>query len=74
MCYECLSPEVRGASRDLDAKPFGTLKDGSMVHGNEAMADDTKFDGPSGQNEKFEGMKSDSTSDSKQLAASGRGN
>lgn len=74
MCSECLSPEIKGASMDLDDKPFGTERDGSLGHGGVAMADNTKFDGPSGQNEKFEGMASDSSSDSKQVQASGRGN
>lgn len=73
MCRGCLSPEIRGASRDLDAKPFGAVKDGSMGHGDIAIADNPKYDGVSSQNKKFEGTASKSSSDAKQVENSGFG-
>lgn len=73
MCNECLSPGIKGASRDLDDKPFGTVRDGSMGHGGIAMADNPKFEGESSQNMKFEGMPSKSSSDATQVERSGFG-
>jgi hypothetical protein len=51
MCAGCVS-----ASQDFDAKPFGSTNNGSMGDKGIAIKSDTKYDGDSGQGEKFEGM------------------
>ena len=51
MCAGCVS-----ASQDFDAKPFGSTSNGSMGDKGIAIKTNTKFDGDSGQGEKFEGV------------------
>jgi hypothetical protein len=53
MCAGCRSSS-QGASEDLNAKPFGTLSDGSMGDAGVAMKANDKFDGSNSQNEKYE--------------------
>lgn len=68
MCAGCRSYQ----SEDFDAKPFGTIRDGSMGDAGIAMKNNPKFDGDSGQGEKFEGMAPDRAAGAKQVEYSGR--
>lgn len=55
MCAGCLGGNVKGASQDLNAKPFnGNESDGSMGQGGYAMKANNKYDGPNSQDQKFE--------------------
>jgi hypothetical protein len=52
MCVGCRSYQ----SEDFDANPFTETKNGSMGDKGIAMKNNARYDGDSGQGEKFEGM------------------
>jgi len=66
MCSGCLS------SQDFDAKPFGSVSNGSMGDKGIAMKNSLKYDGDNGQDKKFEGLAPETTANAAQVENSGR--
>jgi hypothetical protein len=67
MCAGC-----KTASQDFDTHPFLPTKNGSMGDDGVAIKDDEKYDGDSGQSEKFEGMGPSKGTGAKEAQNTGR--
>lgn len=67
MCTQCLS-----SLQDFDAKPFGSVKDGSMGDKGIAMKSNTRYDGDGGTSQKFEGMAPEKSASALQAENTGR--
>ena len=73
MCAGCNGGNLRGASQDLNAKPFnGNQSDGSMGQGGYAMKASDKYDGSNSQDQKFEGSAPSKNASASAVANVGR--
>lgn len=69
MCAGCRSYQ----SKDFDANPFGTTKDGSMGHGGITITESRRFTGDGAVTQKFEGESPSGKNDAKLAENTGRG-
>lgn len=70
MCAGCISS--RTYSKDFDNKPFLPTRNGSMGDDGIAIKNSTRYDGDSGQSEKFEGEHPGKSANAKEAQDSGR--